>query len=280
MAVAAGGGDVRGILVGVPVSSRTRKVLWGRSGSRCAICRCQLVADRTPQEREVIVGQEARILAQSAGGPRFSPLAEHQVDDYDNLILLCPNHHRMVDEQPRRFPTEKLRLLKLEHERWVEVRLSQASSPSSAITLERDPDAPQELALLVRTGDELWSVLDRVQSYDFEPPSDREVPTALADMADEFLQLAHEWGEVSEDVTERGFQSVREAKRSLDKALSNLADHGLLVFGCRQRHMLSGGLGSPQPWGVATLRVVSSHDDHIQRLDEDQLRDATDSRDT
>jgi hypothetical protein len=36
-------------------------------------------------------------------------------DQYDNLILLCRNHHGEIDEQPVTFPVERLAAIKAEH---------------------------------------------------------------------------------------------------------------------------------------------------------------------
>lgn len=44
-------------------------------------------------------------------------------ETYDNLILLCPNHHSEVDKNPGPWPIERLRETKAEHERWVSERL-------------------------------------------------------------------------------------------------------------------------------------------------------------
>ena len=40
-------------------------------------------------------------------------------DDYDNLMLLCQEHHRLIDQQPHRFTVERLRQMKADHERRI-----------------------------------------------------------------------------------------------------------------------------------------------------------------
>ncbi|MCB9551939.1 MAG: hypothetical protein H6705_08655 [Myxococcales bacterium] len=42
-------------------------------------------------------------------------------DEADNLILLCPTHHTLIDKVPEQYPAELLRRWKAEHEAWVEV---------------------------------------------------------------------------------------------------------------------------------------------------------------
>lgn len=72
-----------------------------------------------------MVGEIAHIVAQSKGGPRAEiSVPGGNIDGFDNLILLCHEHHELVDQQPNTYPVEKLRQFKLDHEEWVRTRLS------------------------------------------------------------------------------------------------------------------------------------------------------------
>lgn len=46
-------------------------------------------------------------------------------DDYENLILLCPNHHTLIDkpENEDRYSVDSLKAMKMEHENFVNGRL-------------------------------------------------------------------------------------------------------------------------------------------------------------
>jgi len=70
--------------------------------------------------RHSVVGEEAHIVAQSAGGPRgcLDPPGG-DVDGYDNLVLLCRNDHKTVDDQPEVFSVIELINRKKSHEQWV-----------------------------------------------------------------------------------------------------------------------------------------------------------------
>ena len=66
------------------------------------------------------MGEMAHIKAEKRGGPRWDPaLTPGQRDSYDNLILLCPNHHTEVDNDPAKWPVERLWQMKSEHKAWV-----------------------------------------------------------------------------------------------------------------------------------------------------------------
>ena len=45
------------------LSGKTRKVLWGRSGNRRAICRREIVLDATPSDDASVVGDECHIVS-------------------------------------------------------------------------------------------------------------------------------------------------------------------------------------------------------------------------
>jgi tetratricopeptide (TPR) repeat protein len=113
--------------VTVSISDKDRKILWGRSGNRCALCNRILVAERTPTDDVAIVGDEAHIAARSPGGPRHGECSPAYVDRYENLILLCRVDHKKVDDQPRHYTTERLRQVKAKHEAWVKDGLAPSS---------------------------------------------------------------------------------------------------------------------------------------------------------
>ncbi len=111
------------------ITDKTRKLLWGRSGSRCAFCRTQLIMDSTPHDDESVVGEECHIVSRRPSGPRHLPaFPPDEIDSYDNLLLLCRTHHKMVDDQLSTFTPEALHQLKGNHEAWVAETLEQSSS--------------------------------------------------------------------------------------------------------------------------------------------------------
>lgn len=74
----------------------TVKQLYALSMNRCAYpgCPTQLVSSETG----TVIWEVCHIRAQNAGGPRYS---ESQTDEerhgFDNLILMCRNHHKEID---------------------------------------------------------------------------------------------------------------------------------------------------------------------------------------
>lgn len=105
------------------ITSRTRKLLWGRSGDCCAICRRPLSERSATTGRRVVVGEECHIVSRKPDGPRGSCPLPPDCDGYDNLILLCPIDHKIIDELEAEYPPEDLRRIKRAHEEWAEARL-------------------------------------------------------------------------------------------------------------------------------------------------------------
>lgn len=108
------------------ISLKTHKMLWGRAANRCAICKIELAVDKTEVDDESLIGDECHIIARQDGGPRGNtePLPSDNRDTYENLLLLCKNHHKQVDDQRIFFTADKLRQIKTEHENWVKSSLN------------------------------------------------------------------------------------------------------------------------------------------------------------
>jgi NB-ARC domain len=106
----------------MPISLKTHKMLWGRAASRCAFpdCRRELVMNRSEQNDESLIGEECHVVAREAKGARGKSAISLKVRDaYDNLILLCNIHHKLIDDQPDTYPVSRLKQMKADHEKWV-----------------------------------------------------------------------------------------------------------------------------------------------------------------
>jgi len=104
------------------ISQKVRKKLWGLSASRCAFdnCRKVLFEDGFGANGYILVGDEAHIISGQENGPRYSSeLPENIIDTYQNLILLCKEHHTVVDNNTEKYTSEILKEIKAIHENWV-----------------------------------------------------------------------------------------------------------------------------------------------------------------
>lgn len=102
-------------------------MLWGRSANRCAMAECRrvLVEDETETDDPSIIGDEAHIVAREDDGPRgISDLSPEQRDKFDNLVLMCKIHHKIIDDQPNEFTVERLQQIKQDHLDWIDSNLT------------------------------------------------------------------------------------------------------------------------------------------------------------
>ena len=110
------------------ITDQTRKLLWGRSGRSCAICKCDLFIDATIASEASVVGDECHIVSGQPDGPRYDPtFAAELIDHVSNLLLLCKVHHKMVDDQRETYLAEVLHTIKADHEQWVRLALVAAT---------------------------------------------------------------------------------------------------------------------------------------------------------
>ena len=109
------------------VTARDKTILWAKAAGRCShpSCRKQLIKNGSSAGEDVLVGEVAHIVAQSASGPRGKQDPPGGTrDGQANLILLCSEHHTTIDQQPAQFPVDKLIQWKADHEVWVGNQLS------------------------------------------------------------------------------------------------------------------------------------------------------------
>jgi len=82
----------------VGISNIDEKLLWGRAGGRCSKPDCTEDLTALVESGNYIVGEMAHIIGSKPTARRGTP--KGGADTYDNLILLCPTHHKHIDKAP------------------------------------------------------------------------------------------------------------------------------------------------------------------------------------
>lgn len=91
----------------------TLKRLFARSGNRCGFPQCRSAIVRA----EAVIGEVCHIRGKNPGAARYDPTQTSlQRHDYENLILLCPTHHAIVDDNPETYTVDRLQKMKAEQE--------------------------------------------------------------------------------------------------------------------------------------------------------------------
>lgn len=108
------------------ISVQTQKQLWARSFDVCAFVPCiqPLTLDPSSERSgSVVLGEQAHIRSPKPGGPRHDAQYKRDVDGFENLMLLCPTHHSLIDaNNGRNFTVAQLEQMKAQHGRQQEMR--------------------------------------------------------------------------------------------------------------------------------------------------------------
>ena len=100
-------------------SSQTIAKLWAKAAGRCEYDGCNklLYKDDLTSE-DINRGFVVHIIAASPDGPRGDEvLSALLVDDISNVMLMCHDHHRLIDhEQVAEHTVDRLRAMKKKHE--------------------------------------------------------------------------------------------------------------------------------------------------------------------
>lgn len=235
------------------ISDRTRKLLWARSGARCAYCRKELVLSAA-KDKDAIVGDECHIYAKHEGGTRSNlSISIEELDDYENLILLCKIHHKMIDDQPNTYTPDMLRELKTKHEKWVHETLSQALPNSK----KEDIDFLSR----IHTGKELFSIMAGVHfsDFDYDEPKSKEELEFLSS----FMQNLHDWGDIGNEIE---YGSRVEISYNLTKDIETLEEKGFVIFGKRETRKLK-LYGVEDYWEIAIIRILRNTNPTIIKID-------------
>lgn len=120
-------------------SPSTIKKLLARSGNRCAFPNCTLPI---VEDSGILTGVVCHIKARSPAGPRYDPTQTPEArHSYENLIVMCARHGRLIDADPAAYPVELLYAIKAAHEKKcgsVEIGRSDALKADALLAGYRD----------------------------------------------------------------------------------------------------------------------------------------------
>lgn len=116
------------------------KLLAFASGNQCAFPGCSRALSIPAEEGEpgVVTGIAAHIVGASRQGPRgdFDISDDERDRSARNRLLLCPEHHKLVDDRPRVYTIQALLSMKMAHEtKYVRAESAVPESPLMVETL-------------------------------------------------------------------------------------------------------------------------------------------------
>lgn len=107
------------------VSPKTRAIVWARGAGRCQYLGCNqpLIGDLVSGNEDANFGLIAHIVAEQPGGPRGDPVRSPALaDDPSNLMLMCYQHHKLIDVDDKlRHDEQRLLNMKAAHEERIKI---------------------------------------------------------------------------------------------------------------------------------------------------------------
>lgn len=248
-----------------------------RVGVSCSSPTCRKPTSGPHEEANsaVNIGVASHITAAAPGGPRYDEsLTPAERRSIENGIWLCQNCAKLVDNDPNSYTVKILKGWKEGAERAARIEVetssggsqfsapteSESPSPSQARIVPTKEGSPSFLARLT-SGDELTAVVNGAcsSSFDHDKLETKEEVDAVAGI----LQLTQDWADISSDL-EIG-DKVRMGV-DLTRSIEELAEKGFWIFGAREMRQLEGGIGSPEPWPVAHIRVARKDNETIVKF--------------
>lgn len=114
------------------ITEKSIKLLWSNAAGRCSFAECyeRLTVERAASSAPHTLGEMAHIKGKNRGSNRYDEAqTDKERDSYENLILLCPNHHTLIDkpENEETYSVDVLTQMKITHEKQISTRLEATS---------------------------------------------------------------------------------------------------------------------------------------------------------
>lgn len=99
------------------ISDRVKRQLWASSAGICQNPGCREELFKSFADGATTsIDELAHVIAQTANGPRGdNQLSPTERDEFENIIVLCPSCHTLVDKAPHQFPSATLLKWKNSH---------------------------------------------------------------------------------------------------------------------------------------------------------------------
>lgn len=172
----------------------------------------------------LIIGQQCHIVSEAGEGPRSNAKFDKDYDGYENLILLCANDHKRIDDLIDIYTVEKLIQLKKHHELWVKTTLEKDVS-----AFANDEQNIKSLTL-IKSGKQLLDFIKGVHMSDFDNEEFKTIEEA--EKAGNLFDLLKDYIDILDDIR---FSDLAQLGIELNDEIKELDILGLQIFGVKRR---------------------------------------------
>jgi len=242
----------------MPISDKSRKILWASSGNLCAICKTILVIESTESDCASIVGDECHIRSKSEIGPRYdAKYPKSKLDENENLLLLCKKDHKMIDDQFGKYSTEVLEKLKSDHEKYVKSTLQTTRCISEARIIRIKEQIPTHLPE-IQSGNILANIIDSCHAQ-FPKYCDG-LDDEETEVIGTFFQNVSDYADLYSEI---GVLEQMRAAKDLENDIQKIQNLGFRIFAVKERQMIEGGGSAHTGWNVAHILITRNNDIRI-----------------
>jgi hypothetical protein len=116
------------------ITERNSKIVWGQCAARCCLCKADVLHQESGRVSS-LVGEIAHIVGETNRASRgVSDLSSTERNEAENLLLLCRKDHKIVDDDPTKYPVDRLHRIKDDHVAWIAKSLVKPSPWRSTIS--------------------------------------------------------------------------------------------------------------------------------------------------
>ena len=111
---------------GKKITEANKLILMGLCGGKCEFRGCEksIVEDMLSGDKSNL-SNYAHIIASSEKGPRGDKILSPKLsNDEGNIMVLCRNHHKIIDDFPEKYTVDILKEMKSEHEEYIQDLMS------------------------------------------------------------------------------------------------------------------------------------------------------------
>lgn len=119
------------------LSNKEKLILMAKTAGRCQFEGCnKIIYEDWLTKEQLNFGEYAHIIASSPNGPRGDKKLSKELNkDISNIMILCPTHHKLIDNNQKEFSVQRLTKMKEEHQKRIQINTSIAQDKKSHIII-------------------------------------------------------------------------------------------------------------------------------------------------
>ncbi len=186
-----------------PLRAAENYYLWTVSGGRCSFRGCNKLLILNDDGNFTNIAEKAHIIGHK--GPRYNFAQEYGFTDDDlenvrNLMMMCKDHHKLIDDHPDKYPPDLLFEMKREHEEKV-LSWGEIKRKSIAIIHKRMAPPIRSIEFLETPNKLLIEAIDMQEEFtDFSPEGWQEAKKQNIALHEQFINCMKQYSDIDAEI--------------------------------------------------------------------------------